>query len=262
MVPMQSAGGSWETIARGCGRSFLHASPSAILRLCNQNGWHSRRKSQGLQSEGLREGCPFDRLRVPSKGAEKREMCYNSLMVSIDIDTPRPTQTLVLIAFVAWLIASAAPAYGEADGTGSGTADNVQAVVNAEGDMRRLRERQEVIAHREEILRAQLELLDDELMQGDHDPALLEAIATATERLKKLLADKRETESELLATLQQIWEAQGEGITASRRVRRTGSTGLTVWPVAPKRGISAYYHDPSYENHFGVAHEGIDIPVA
>lgn len=33
------------------------------------------------------------------------------------------------------------------------------------------------------------------------------------------------------------------------------------WPVQPDRGISAYFHDPSYAGTFGVQHNAIDIPV-
>jgi len=31
------------------------------------------------------------------------------------------------------------------------------------------------------------------------------------------------------------------------------------WPVSPSRGISAYFHDPSYKSFFGVNHNAIDI---
>jgi len=33
------------------------------------------------------------------------------------------------------------------------------------------------------------------------------------------------------------------------------------WPVDPDRGISAYFHDPSYVGVFGVQHNAIDIPA-
>lgn len=39
-----------------------------------------------------------------------------------------------------------------------------------------------------------------------------------------------------------------------------GKLGLS-WPVEPKRGISAYFQDPSYQSVFGVAHSAIDIPA-
>ncbi len=34
-----------------------------------------------------------------------------------------------------------------------------------------------------------------------------------------------------------------------------------MWPVAPSKGISAYYHDPAYQKYFGVKHNAIDIRV-
>ena len=45
--------------------------------------------------------------------------------------------------------------------------------------------------------------------------------------------------------------------------RRTASVpGEFTWPVAPDRGISAYFRDPSYRAHFGVGHNAIDIRAA
>ncbi len=35
-----------------------------------------------------------------------------------------------------------------------------------------------------------------------------------------------------------------------------------IWPIAPLRGISAYFQDASYKAHFGFAHNAIDIPAA
>lgn len=35
--------------------------------------------------------------------------------------------------------------------------------------------------------------------------------------------------------------------------------GEFIWPVIPERGISAYFHDPSYQAHFSVQHSAIDI---
>jgi murein DD-endopeptidase MepM/ murein hydrolase activator NlpD len=32
-----------------------------------------------------------------------------------------------------------------------------------------------------------------------------------------------------------------------------------IWPVLPERGISAYFHDPSYKGYFGMQHNAIDI---
>ncbi|MBU1152144.1 peptidoglycan DD-metalloendopeptidase family protein [Patescibacteria group bacterium] len=37
--------------------------------------------------------------------------------------------------------------------------------------------------------------------------------------------------------------------------------GSFLWPVEPERGISAYFHDPSYSSFFGVGHNAIDLPV-
>jgi len=38
-------------------------------------------------------------------------------------------------------------------------------------------------------------------------------------------------------------------------------SGDFIWPVIPDRGISAYFHDPSYQGYFGVQHNAIDVRV-
>ncbi len=43
--------------------------------------------------------------------------------------------------------------------------------------------------------------------------------------------------------------------------RMPASADGFVWPTMPTRGISAYFHDPSYRGYFGVQHNAIDIRV-
>ncbi|MFA5947490.1 MAG: peptidoglycan DD-metalloendopeptidase family protein [Candidatus Gracilibacteria bacterium] len=37
--------------------------------------------------------------------------------------------------------------------------------------------------------------------------------------------------------------------------------GTFIWPIEPKKGLSAYFRDPSYSGVFGVKHNAIDIPT-
>lgn len=41
----------------------------------------------------------------------------------------------------------------------------------------------------------------------------------------------------------------------------SSGSGEMIWPVIPERGLSAYFHDPSYQGYFGVQHNAIDIRV-
>lgn len=42
--------------------------------------------------------------------------------------------------------------------------------------------------------------------------------------------------------------------------KNTPSEGVEfIWPVLPERGISAYFHDSSYESYFGMQHQAIDV---
>jgi murein DD-endopeptidase MepM/ murein hydrolase activator NlpD len=39
----------------------------------------------------------------------------------------------------------------------------------------------------------------------------------------------------------------------------SGDEFLPIWPVSPGRGVSAYFHDSSYQHAFGVPHNAVDI---
>ena len=49
---------------------------------------------------------------------------------------------------------------------------------------------------------------------------------------------------------------------ATERKQGVGSTlRFPIWPVVPKRGLSAYFVDANYRRAFGVEHYAIDVPV-
>lgn len=187
---------------------------------------------------------------------------YTVVMSGIQIEISHPRLLLLALVAVAWLaMRGGAQTPVEAEAVGSPIPDRVQAVAQAESDVRRLREQQALLVHQEDILRAQLAGLQQAVQDGAGDQVLLAALAEATGRLRALLADKRAIEQELLGSLQQLWNAQGAALKASQRARVRSNAMLPVWPVEPKKGISAKYLDPSYESRFGLPHEGIDIPT-
>jgi len=179
-------------------------------------------------------------------------------MVHIDIEVPRPLQTLLLIAAVVGLIVwnvSDDPTDAEG-GTG---VEQAQVIDDAEEDVRRLRLEQQVLDRREEILRAEFEALEHEENET-HDPEVMEQLRATRQSLLVLLEDRRAAEEEILQSLRQIWEAQGYAFTASR-----GSQGDEhvefVWPIQPDLGISAHFDDKGYRQRFGLDHKAIDLPA-
>lgn len=180
-------------------------------------------------------------------------------MIQIDIDIPRPWLTLSVVSGIAAFVVSSGgfslPALG-----GSGTM-KVQAEVvrDAEEDVKKLRLEQEVLSRREEILRADLESLEEE-QRYTRDPAVTQELNETRQRLIGLIQDQRKAEQEILISLRQIWEAQGYAMQASRG--SPGGTISLVWPVEPELGISARFEDDGYEARFGIPHHAIDLPVA
>lgn len=179
-------------------------------------------------------------------------------MIQIDIHFPRPVLTLGIAAVIGaflWQGGGMLPA----DAMGGAGADAAMQVSEAEENIRRLREEQDVLNRREQILRAELEALETELARTDN-PILAMKLLDTRERLLQLLDDRQSAEQEILLSLRQIWDAQGVAIAASR-----SSDGLPLpvfqWPVEPELGISAGFHDDGYRKRFGMEHNAVDIPV-
>ncbi len=178
-------------------------------------------------------------------------------MIQVEIHIPRPFLTLSIIAAVGGLLWMNPAAISDAmGGNGQNTA---QAVHDAETDIQRLREEQEVLSRREQILRADVEALEMALSTSNSDVLSLQLLDTR-DRLLELLQDKQAAEQEILVSLHEIWEAQGVAIAASRT---TGGTEVPYfdWPVEPTLGVSAHFHDDTYLKRFGMEHQAIDIPV-
>lgn len=193
-------------------------------------------------------------------------------MLRIEIEIPRPVETLFLllaaagvITWLTWDVSVAQPvqatltpvraATAETDGEGGADrAARVLALRSAEDEARRIRTEQAVLAQREEILRYELKLLEDEAARTGSDTVLRSARA----ELLRLLADGRAAEQRFLSTLREMWEA--EGLSALAAVGSAGSVRV-LWPVEPESGLSAGFLDDGYERRFGIPHHAIDIPA-
>ncbi|MDD4628039.1 MAG: peptidoglycan DD-metalloendopeptidase family protein [Candidatus Peribacteraceae bacterium] len=207
-------------------------------------------------------------------------------MLRIEIDIPRPLETLFTIvgigAVVAWLLwggtsgrqgvraqvtSSASSqverpfANWERGGGGPDRQARAIEVRDAVSDAQRLRQEQAVLGRREEILRYQLNVLEHEsLSLGVSGPEEIQRqIREAEQRLVELIDNQRSAETQLLATLRQMWEA--EGISATVAVGNHGGVRV-LWPVEPTEGLSAGFLDEAYEERFGIPHHAIDIPVS
>jgi murein DD-endopeptidase MepM/ murein hydrolase activator NlpD len=206
-------------------------------------------------------------------------------MLRIEIDIPRPLETLFTIvgvgALAVWLlwggtsetrktqaqvISSASSqsrrpfANWEQGGGGPDPQARAIAIRDAENDAQRIRQEQAVLARREEIFRFQLNVLEHEsLSLGQSGPEeVQQQIRVAEQRLVDLIDDQHSAELQLLTTLRQMWEA--EGISATVAVGNHGDVRV-LWPVEPAEGLSAVFLDQAYEARFGIPHHAIDIPV-
>lgn len=148
---------------------------------------------------------------------------------------------------------------------GGGGRETAQVVQDAEGEIRGARVEQEVLKRKGEILRYQLRLLEEEQNRWEFSdvPERREQWRRTHAELMVLLQDERAAEFRIREALQELWEAQDEATGWSQRYTDAGrdiDVDL-VWPVDSVREISAPFHDPAYEERFGIPHEGVDIPV-
>jgi murein DD-endopeptidase MepM/ murein hydrolase activator NlpD len=206
------------------------------------------------------------------------------MMLRIEVDIPRPLETLIVIAVVTgvimWLLCGGgSTAYsrtqaqvplpdrvrmrtsppGDAGEGGADRAAMAIALREAESDASRIRMEQSVLSHREEILRYELRLLEQRFKEAEHlSDAERAVFRSAEEELLRLIRDQHAAEERFRQTLNAMWEA--EGISATIAVGERGDLALE-WPVEPALGLSAIFLDEKYEERFGIPHHAIDVPV-
>lgn len=181
--------------------------------------------------------------------------------VQIDVHIPRPLLTLALVGgAVFFLWGPQGGGQHVADIFGGVVSD--EEMVQAEEDVDHLREERAVLEKRVKILQAQAALLDAEIEKQDGvaSEQQVKALEKARREIVALMDDQTRAERELKDTLRAIWEAEGVASAASLR-NKDGTAPEFAWPVDPDLGVSAFFHDESYEEAIGLVHNAIDIPI-
>ncbi|MFH1671104.1 MAG: M23 family metallopeptidase [Patescibacteria group bacterium] len=179
-------------------------------------------------------------------------------MFHIDIEVRRPLALLVIlggtVGLFVWL-------QSVIDEQGSLAVGGYEAsVMDAEQEVYRQRTVQAVLGQREEILRYQLKLLDQErdASGAEWNTDQMQEWSKARSVLLSLLEDRRASEAIMRSALEEIWDAQARSLALSG----DGVAPLRLsWPIEPQEGISAGFLDRDYLRQFGIPHEAIDIPT-
>ena len=174
----------------------------------------------------------------------------------IEVHVPRPILTLTLLGCLGVLLWSQG---GGALLGGIGGNAPAEQTARAEKEVDHLREERIVLERRASILQQQAKLLDEEIarQEGVATAQQVRALEEARREIVALMEDQTRAERELKETLREIWEAQGVASAAS--LRRKGTAPDFVWPIEPKSGLSALFHDEEYEEVIGLVHQAIDI---
>lgn len=195
--------------------------------------------------------------------------------INVQIDRPALLLSVLALTFgtVAWSMSGAAPVV-QADVLADtevivdeeprgGEGDAPQVVIRtAEEDIRRARAERELLLRREEILRYQIDRLEEErnYMKNDLSPEYDEEFRATLRYLMDLLEDRRKAEDRILQGFKDLWEAQESALAAAQIGKDNPSIHL-LWPVEPVYGISATFKDAAYQAVFGLEHKAIDIPA-
>ncbi len=129
-------------------------------------------------------------------------------------------------------------------------------IADARRDINREQVTQAVLAQREEILRYNVEILEDAALTTK-TPEDIEKLKEARAVLLGIIRERDQSEKLLVLSLQQLWEAEG---TVYETQEALGDR-ILQWPVEAPEGLSATFEDSGYQARFGFPHHAIDIPV-
>ncbi len=190
-------------------------------------------------------------------------------MLKIEITVGRPMMLLAWLgvgaAFVGWLQWASTPSTVPATtaaviGAGGPTTD-LSGRLAAEKDLRDARSTLAMTDREADILRYQLQILEQQQALAPEDATVATTLRQARLELLALLDDQREATRRITEALAAF---DDDGAAAERISQRSQARDVAVtfaWPVQPLLGISAGFHDGAYQARFGIAHEGIDIPT-
>lgn len=177
--------------------------------------------------------------------------------MEIRIHLPRPAIFLTFLAIVLLLWSGVITIQNPlASVVQDGEGGSKNSIVDTTKNIDRERVKQAVLERREEILRYQVSVLEEQVLR-EKNPDAIEQLNSARATLLAIIRERTTSEKLLLLLLQQLWDAEGSAFT----LRSIVSNTKLLWPISPRRGISAHFDDPDYVKRFGFAHYAIDIPT-
>lgn len=202
--------------------------------------------------------------------------------MQIQVDLPRPFLTLFLAVAVVtggYFVQDYVKLKGQVstttkveattdvantDAVGGDDLSSAEKQQTAEGNIRDTRQLQLVLAHKEELLRYEVDVLrkEREAMGNKVSPETEEQFRQSSANLAAVIKDERKAEAFLRDSFEQLFEAEGRATELAQSYHGAPATDAAfIWPVSHSLGISAYFHDTAYKARFGFEHNAIDIPV-
>ena len=179
--------------------------------------------------------------------------------MEVRIHIPRPflTLTIVVVALLWWNgVISFHFGTQKLQGDALGGVGASTVITTATQDIDRERVKQAVLERREEILRYQVQILEEEALT-EKDTTKQKELAETRAVLISIIKQRADSEKFLALSLEQLWEAEG----TTYADRAPAPDVAFLWPADPTLGLSATFDDPAYLTRFGIAHHAIDIPI-
>jgi len=180
------------------------------------------------------------------------------MQLRIHIHRPILTGAIILVGILWWngFINVGWPGLNKTSADAEGGEQASIIITDARRDIDRERVRQAVLGKQEELMRYELQVLEDQALKYQA-PEKVRELAERRTVLLSIIKERGHSEKLLTASLQQLWDAEGTVFTLTRP---DGGVDLD-WPVTPLLGVSAFFDDASYKKRFGFDHRAIDIPV-
>ncbi len=182
----------------------------------------------------------------------------------VHIEISRPFSLLVIVGVSIFGLSSVMSSGQSAqvlDGQGGEEPQQI-AIHTAEDEVRRARLESEIAERHIEILKYQLNVLEEErkFMGPDLSEELNEEFREGLRLIVDLIEGKRRADDKMVQSFKEMWDANRAGLAAA--TLSDSDPIITIrWPVEPTYGISAIFQDPEYKRYFGMEHNAIDIPA-
>lgn len=197
-------------------------------------------------------------LRRQEEEIQKRRAALGELLRRIrDADDVQPFEALLVGRSLSEYLTQLDELQRVQDETVAATKNLHQAKAGLEATKRSQEERHQNLLKQQTALTADRDALEEE---KDAKQSLLAETQNKESEFQRIVSQLRQQQQEEKSNIQDLQTRLSEQLNESDSLLAQGDV-LFQWPVPPKRGVSAHFHDRSYPFRNLFEHPGTDIPT-